>query len=586
MSNAHHRDRPRYVPLSTYRLQVHHEFPLTAARDVVPYLARLGIDTCYTSPYFTAEPGSTHGYDVCNHNEINPEVGGAAAHDEFCAALAAHGMRHIVDFVPNHMGIGTGNNARWNDLLENGPSAPSAIFFDVDWRPSKPELQAKLLLPILGDQYGNVLERGELRLAFADGALALKYGDQVLPINPKQAPRVYRMAAEAVTDAAGADNPQLHELQSIIVALQNMPAYTETAPERVALRHREKEGARARLARLAAEAPLVRDAIEAAVDRVNGTPGNAASFDALHELLEVQAYRLAYWRTASHEINYRRFFDVNTLAGLRVEHPEVFAATHRLLAELVRDGKVHGVRIDHPDGLFDPASYFEMLQELTARAWDLDRATLAGPGQPPDRPLYVVAEKILSGEEPLPSRWAVHGTTGYNYLNDLNGLFVDQSQARRTRRVYAKLTGRNEAFDDVVYAAKRLMMTTAMASELTVLAHMLDRIGENNRRSRDFTLDSLGDAIAEVVACFPVYRTYVDEQGWRAEDRAVIARAIARARRRNPAMESSLFDFFREVVLQRHVAHDKHDKPRRTANAAAGTRRRMPTKRGRACISP
>jgi (1->4)-alpha-D-glucan 1-alpha-D-glucosylmutase len=557
MISPRHRDRPRYVPSSTYRLQVYSEFPLTAARDVVPYLARLGIDACYTSPYFTAAPGSTHGYDVCNHNEINPEVGGADAHTEFTAALAAHGMRHIVDFVPNHMAIGTASNAWWNDLLENGPSSPAAIFFDVDWRPSKPELEAKLLLPILGDQYGNVLERGELSLAFTDGVLVLRYFDQVLPINPRQAPRVYSAAADGLAGALGPDSPHLHEFLSIIALLQSLPAYTEIDPERVAERHRGKEVARARLARLAAESPIVREAIEAAADRFNGTPGDPASFDALHELLERQAYRLAYWRTASHEINYRRFFDVNTLAGLCVEHQEVFDATHRLLGELIRDGKVHAVRIDHPDGLFDPARYFEMLQQLAARACGLDLAPPAGPDQRPDRPFYLVAEKVLSGEEPLPTQWAVHGTTGYNYLNDLNGLFVNASQARRIRRVYAKLTGRNEAFDDVVYAAKRLIMTTAMASELTVLAHMLDRIGENNRRSRDFTLDSLGDAIAEVVACFPVYRTYVDEHGWRAEDRAVIARAVARARRRNPAMEASLFDFFREVVLQRDVPDEK-----------------------------
>ncbi len=560
MIKPHHRDRPRYVPSSTYRLQVYKEFPLTEARDVVPYLARLGIDACYTSPYFTAAPGSTHGYDVSNHNEINPEVGGADAHTEFTDALAAHGMRHIVDFVPNHMGIETASNAWWNDLLENGPSSPAANFFDVDWRPSKPELQAKLLLPILGDQYGNVLERGELMLAFTDGGLVLKHFDQTLPINPRQAPRVYNVAVDGLTGKLDAGEPHLLELLSIIASLQNLPVYTDTDPERVALRQREKEVARTRLARLVADAPIVLEAIEAAVNQFNGTPGDAASFDALHELLEVQAYRLAYWRTASHEINYRRFFDINTLAGLCVEHQEVFDATHRLLGELIREGKVHALRIDHPDGLFDPARYFDMLQQLAGRMWDLDLAEPAGPGQPRDRPLYVVAEKILSGEEPLPTRWAVHGTTGYNYLNDLNGLFVNASQARRTRRVYAKLTGHNEAFDDVVYAAKRLIMTTAMASELTVLAHMLDRIGENSRRSRDFTLDSLRDAIAEVVACFPVYRTYVDEQGWRAEDRAVIARAVARARRRNPAMEASLFDFFREVVLQRDNADDKSEK--------------------------
>ncbi|MEN3340551.1 MAG: (1-_4)-alpha-D-glucan 1-alpha-D-glucosylmutase [Acidobacteriota bacterium] len=539
--------RPRYVPGSTYRLQIHRDFPLTDAAAIVPYLARLGVGACYTSPYFTAAPGSTHGYDVADHNEINPEVGGAEAHNAFCAAIAREKLGHVVDFVPNHMGIGTGNNARWNDLLENGPSSPAAIFFDVDWTPIKAELHAKLLLPILGDQYGNVLERGELQLAFEDGLLVLQYFDRRLPINAREAPRVYQAAVEPATSALGADSPHLNEFLSIITSLQNLASYTETDPLRIAERQREREVARMRLVRLCADAPAVRDAIEQAIRTFNGTPGNAASFNALHDLLETQAYRLAYWRTASHEINYRRFFDINTLAGLRVEHKEVFDATHQLLGALIRDGKVHAVRIDHPDGLFDPRRYFSMLQQLAADAWGVT----APAEEEVSRPMYVVAEKILSAGEQLPSDWAVHGTTGYNYLNDLNGLFVDVAQARRTRRIYAKLTGRNEPFDDVLYAAKRLIVSTAMASELNVLAHVLDRIGENNRKSRDFTLDSLRDAITEVVACFPVYRTYVDEHGWRPADRAVVSRAIARARRRNPAMESSIFDFFREVVLPR-----------------------------------
>ncbi len=542
-------DRPRYVPASTYRLQVHHKFSLTDAAAIVPYLARLGVDACYTSPYFTAAPGSTHGYDVADHNEINPEVGGAAAHAAFASALAAHTLGHVVDFVPNHMGIGTGNNARWNDLLEDGPSSAAAIFFDVDWSPAKAELQAKLLLPILGDQYGNVLERGELQLGFSDGLLVLHYFEQTLPINTREASRLFSIAAEAAASGAGPDSPHVNEFLSIVTSLQNLAPYTETDAARVAERHREKEVARTRLVRLCDEAPEILAAIRSALGQFNGTPGTPATFDRLHDLLEAQAYRLAYWRTASHEINYRRFFDINTLAGLRVEHAEVFEATHRLLASLIAEGKVQGVRIDHPDGLFDPARYFAMLQQLAADAWGLS-AGRAGDGRL-DRPLYVVAEKILSGTEALPGRWRVHGTTGYNYLNDLNGLFIDGSQARRTRRVYAKLTGHDEPFEDVLYAAKRLIVSTAMSSELNVLAHMLDRIGENNRKSRDFTLDALRDAITEVVACFPVYRTYVDEHGWRVEDRAVVARAIAGARRRNPAMESSIFDFFREVVLPR-----------------------------------
>ena len=550
-------ERPAFVPLSTYRLQVHRGFPLAAAGEIAPYLARLGVDTCYTSPYFTAAPDSTHGYDICNHNEINPEVGGSDAHDRFSAALADHGMHHIVDFVPNHMGVGTGSNAWWNDVLENGPSSPAAIFFDIDWHPVKAELQAKLLLPILGDQYGRVLERGELQLGFDGSAIVLRYFDQVLPFNPPEAARVYGMAAERLKTALGDNHPSLNELLSIVTSLQNLPAYTTTDPERVAERHREKEVARSRLERLVAEEPAVREAIEAATAQLNGRPGDGSSFDALHELLEAQVYRLSYWRTASHEINYRRFFDINTLAGLRIEEELVFEATHQLLARLIRDRKVHGIRIDHPDGLFDPARYFAMLQRLAGKS-------LAAPDRPPSeisRPLYVVAEKILSAGERIPARWAVHGTTGYNFLNDLNGIFIDASQARRMRRVYAKLTGHTEPFDDVLYESKRLIMGTAMASELNVLAHSINRISEGNRRSRDFTLESLRDVITEVVACFPVYRTYVDAHGWAAADRAVVERAIVRARRRNPAMESSLFDFFREVVLPRDVQDDTSEPP-------------------------
>ena len=535
---------PRYVAPSTYRLQVHKGFPLTRATEVAGYLARLGVGGVYTSPYFTAAPGSTHGYDVFNHNEINAELGGSAAHAAFAAAVRDLGLTHIVDFVPNHMGIGTGGNAWWHDVLENGPSSPTAVFFDIDWAPVKAELQAKLLLPILGGQYGAVLERGELQLSYGDGSLVLHYFEHELPINPRQAPRVYQLAVEPLARALGQDHLQVHEFQSIISSLQKLPAYTERDAERIAERQREKEVARARLARLAEEAPAVREVIEDAIRTFNGTPGQPASFDALHGLLEAQAYRLAYWRTASHEINYRRFFDINTLAGLRVEDPGVFDATHRLLEELIRGGAVHGVRVDHPDGLFDPARYFEMLQDLAARAWSLERT-------PGARPLYVVAEKILSTSERLPEGWAVHGTTGYNYLNDLNGLFIDAAQARRLRRVYAKLTGQNDPFEDVLYAAKQLIMDTAMSSELNVLAHTLDRIAESNRRSRDFTLESLRGVIQEVVACFPVYRTYVDQDGWRPADRAVVERAIARAQRRNPAMERSLFDFFRETVLPR-----------------------------------
>lgn len=545
--------RPRFVPSSTYRLQVHGGFPLTAARAIVPYLKRLGIGAVYTSPYFAAEPGSTHGYDVTNHNELNAEVGGIEAHVAFSDAVMAAGLQHVVDFVPNHMGISTTTNPWWRDVLENGPKSPAAGFFDIDWRPVKEELRQKLLLPILGDQYGVVLERGDLQLAFRDGHLLLTYGETELPINPRQVPRVYRTGLTALTTDLGPTHPDLIEFLGIVNALQSAPATNPSAdsgdePVRDAIRSRLKD--------LTDRSPRIRQHIEAALREFNGAPGRPESFDALHEVLEEQAYRLAYWRTASHEINYRRFFDINALAGLRVESPTVFASIHRLLERLIGEGRVTGVRIDHPDGLFDPRKYFDMLQDLAAAAWNIPR-------QPDSRPMYVVAEKILSGRERLPS-WCVHGTTGYNFLNQVNGLFVNPANARQMRRVYARLTGRSESFDDLLYDAKRLIMDTSLASELNVLAHMLNRISESNRKSRDFTLNSLRDAIVEVVACFPVYRTYVTEHGWTPEDRASVERAIVRARRRNPATDPTIFDFFREVVLPR----DPEDTP------AAGARDR------------
>jgi (1->4)-alpha-D-glucan 1-alpha-D-glucosylmutase len=523
-----------YIPISTYRLQLHAGFPFHAAERAAGYLARLGVGTCYTSPYFTASPGSTHGYDVSDHNSINPELGGEAAFAQFVARLQSLGMGHVADIVPNHMGIGTNANHWWRDVLENGPVSPTARFFDIDWTPVKSALQAKLLLPVLGDQYGRVLERGELKLTFRDGQLVVTYFEHEFPINPQQAPQILRLAVGPLTAALGADSPQLHEFLSILTSLQNLPTGGDPDSPEVIERQREKEVARTRLSKLVAEFPVVGEHIEEAVREVNGEVGRPESFNALHDLLENQAYRLSYWRTASHEINYRRFFDINTLAGLRVEDPVVFAATHELILRLLAEGAVQAIRVDHPDGLFDPARYFKMLQEAAGND------------------LYVVAEKILSFGETLPPTWPVAGTTGYDFLNELNGIFINTVEARRLRRAYAKLTGRTEAFEDVLYDSKRLIMATAMASELNVLAHALERIADTSRRSRDFTLESLRDAITEVVACFPVYRTYVDENGWTPGDRSVVERAIARARRRNPAMEASLFDFFREVVMPRN----------------------------------
>lgn len=373
--------------MSTYRLQFHGGFRFVDARDLVPYLSQLGITDCYSGPYLQARPGSTHGYDICDHNQLNPEIGSEADYSAFTAALAAHGMGQIVDFVPNHMAADETHNPWWRDVLTNGPCSSFAGFFDIDWEPLKAELKDKVLLPVLGDRYGPVLDRGELRLVYADGVFTLHYFERNFPINPRQLTQVLEHDLDGLRRNLGEANPQLLEYLSIITELRNLPAYTETDPRRVAEREREQEVARERLQRLVESAPEVERHILDIVRAFNGRPGEPTSFDRLHALLEAQPYRLAYWRTAAQEINYRRFFDINQLAGLRTDDPRVFDAMHGLLLRLIRTGSVTGLRIDHIDGLFAPLQYLERLQEVIGEQIEPHRG---------DALFYIVTEKILS----------------------------------------------------------------------------------------------------------------------------------------------------------------------------------------------
>jgi (1->4)-alpha-D-glucan 1-alpha-D-glucosylmutase len=397
----------------------------------------------------------------------------------------------------------------------------------------------------------------------------LRSGEISRPIDPRQYPRLLRMNLETLQAELGEADQQLQEFLSIITGLDRLPAPTDTAPERVAERLRESRLARDRLAKLMAAAPRIRRHVEDSLRTMNGEPGRPESFDALHELLDAQSYRLAYWKSAVHEINYRRFFDISHLAGLRMEDAAVFAATHLLVLRLIREGKVTGLRLDHLDGLFDPAGYLETLQTavLEERAagflgWGQERTESLrqqlkawreaerekNPRGVAVRPLYVVAEKILFPDETLPENWPIDGTTGYDFLNDLNRLFIDPRNARAMKRVYERFAHRTQPFADVVYQCKHLITRTALASELNVLGQALNRISEGDRRARDFTLISLRQALREVTACFPVYRTYVSAAGTTEADRQIIDLAIRRARRRNPAMEASVFDFVHKAL--------------------------------------
>jgi (1->4)-alpha-D-glucan 1-alpha-D-glucosylmutase len=539
-------EHPR-IPSCTYRLQFNRQFRFVDAREITPYLYELGVSDAYASPYFQARAESLHGYDITDHNKLNAAIGSRSEYDAWIAALHKHEMGQVVDFVPNHMGIAEPLNQWWMDVLENGPSSKYAPYFDIDWHPLKSDLHDKVLLPILGDQYGRVLERGELQMHFEAGAFYLRYHEHELPIAPGTYRYILELARENLTEFK--DEEFYAEFQSILTALEYLPKRNETDPKRIAERTREKEIIKRRLERRCQEEPRVQKAIEKALAQINGRAGDPRSFDKLDELLNAQSYRLAFWRVAAEEINYRRFFDVNDLAAIRMEVPEVFAATHKLLVDLVLNGAVTGLRIDHPDGLYLPLEYFEKLQRRCAKA-------LGIPLPKDGRAIYMIVEKILTGHETLPKEWPVHGTTGYDFANQVTQLLVDESAEAAITKSFRWFVGHSQHFGHLVYAKKRQVMRLALANDVNVLGSMVDRLSEQNRWYRDFTLQALGRAVRETIACFPVYRTYLaPDRPVTDEDRQVVERAINAAKRRNPGIEESVFNFLRDVLLFRFPAN-------------------------------
>jgi (1->4)-alpha-D-glucan 1-alpha-D-glucosylmutase len=559
-------------PASTYRLQLTPSFGFDQAAAVVPYLNQLGVTDVYLSPILEAAPGSMHGYDVMAHDRLSDDLGGEAGYARLSQVLAEHGMGQLLDFVPNHMGVGP-QNAWWMEILENGPSSRYAHCFDVDWRPVKSELENKVLVPVLGDQYGVVLEKGELVLVREGGSFFVTYYDHRFPVAPRSVPHVLKHRLNDLQRRLGPEDPDVWELESICTSLEKLAPRSETDPAKVEERAREKEVAKRRLHALCDASPALRAHVDENVAIFNGHPGEPRSFDLLDRLLDGQAYRLAHWRVAGEEINYRRFFDVNGLAAIRMEDPRVFDEAHRLVLRLVQEGKAIGLRVDHPDGLYDPTLYFRRLQasSLVARAdalaqergQPLDARTRAAlrerleaglaADELPPRPLYVAAEKILSAHERMPESWAIDGTTGYEFLAAASGLFVDGAAEESFTEGYARFTGIRHDFRDIGYQTKRVICRSSMSSELNVLAHRLNRISETNRRTRDFTLNELRRALVEFVSNFPVYRTYVTPQGEVDErDRKYVETAVKRARRRSTVTDPSIYNFLRDVILLRY----------------------------------
>ena len=549
LSAALRKERPRRklpaplqflnIPLSTYRLQFNRDFTFQQATQLLPYLSQLGVSHVYCSPYLKARAGSPHGYDIIDHNSLNPEIGSPEDFDVFCNSLKSYGMGQILDIVPNHMGIMGADNEWWLDVVEHGQASIYADFFDIDWHPMKVELQGKLLLPILAKRYGLAMEEGDFNLAFDEinGCFSIWYYQHRLPLNPSDYPCLLKHRYEFLTAHLHPENSDYQELASLITAFENLPENQTNTREKMLERHRDSALLKRRLATLAANCPDVMTMLQETVKDYNGTPGEPASFQALHQLLEIQSWRLADWHVASDEINYRRFFDVNDLAALRMEDSRVFDMTHQLVFDLIANDQVNGLRIDHPDGLYNPTQYFERLQERT------------GLNVVDGRKLYVVVEKILAFAEPLRDDWDVQGSSGYEFCNLLSRLLVDPQGEDILSKTYHHFIGEKSDFKRLVYEAKRQIMEHAMASEINVLAGQLSRICESNPLTRDYTYNNLRTALIEVISYFPVYRTYIRQDHVDSLDRRYVQWAVALAKKANRKRDVTIFDLIANILL-------------------------------------
>jgi (1->4)-alpha-D-glucan 1-alpha-D-glucosylmutase len=504
---------------STYRVQLRPEFTLDDAAAIADYLAALGVSHLYSSPQLQASPGSTHGYDVVDHSSLNAELGGMDGNRRLQAALGEAGLGMVLDIVPNHMAITGPENRWWWDVLENGPSSRYASYFDVEWDPPESYLRNKVLLPVLGDHYGRVLENGELRLVRDSSWFAVRYHEQAFPVAPRSADGLLRAASER----SGSD-----DLGFIADALARLPPATATDRAAAWRRARDVEVLRRQLARLTGERPDIATAIDHVVEEINATP------DALDALLEAQNYRLALWRAARRDLGYRRFFGVNTLVGLRQEDEIVFADTHRTVFRMLAAGAIDGLRVDHPDGLRDPAAYFHRLRENAPTAW-------------------ITAEKILEPGEELRDDWEVDGTTGYDFLNMVGGLFVDPAGEHPLTELYAELTGRRVDFHEEVRQKKELVLNEELGSDLNRLTQLFLDVAERHRRHRDYTRDELHGGLRTVISCMPVYRTYVvaETGSVSRDDERWIRDAVALARERRADLDPGLFEFLEGILLLR-----------------------------------
>jgi (1->4)-alpha-D-glucan 1-alpha-D-glucosylmutase len=532
---------PPAIPIATYRVQLTANFDFDAAASIVPYLKALGITHLYASPFMKARKGSSHGYDIVDHTRINPELGGDAGFERLSQALKQHDLGLILDFVPNHVGVHFADNPWWLDVLEWGPASPHAVSFDIDWDILPYRARGGVLLPIIGSSYGEALKKGEIELRYdaGEGSFSAWYFEHRLPIAPERYSEILRTSIKEAGAEDGAAGKRILDLASRHRGLRH--------PNRS-----EAPGFKAELKGITGSA----DIIARGLDAYRAGPQRPAQILALHHLLERQHYRLGHWRLASSDINYRRFFDVNTLAGLRVEDSGTFDAIHRLIRKLIVEGKLQGLRLDHIDGLRDPAQYFQRLRRLIRDAQGKDA-----------RPFYMVVEKILGEHEKLPPFTGIHGTTGYEWLNTITQVLVDGNGLDPLDEVWRQISNMPPRLGPVLKDAKRRVLETLLTSEFTVLRRLLARIAAGHYSTRDFSADSLRQAFELYILHFPIYRTYLTSAGPTEHDRALISETIDKARADWFAADDGIFEFLRDTLTMDLI------KPGRAAHSAPRVRR-------------
>src|SRR5580693_7754703 len=534
---------PKRAPSATYRVQLNQDFRFADTSKILDYLQELGISDLYLSPILASRKGSGHGYDVTDPTRINPDLG---SEEEFAALqseLQKRGMGLLLDTVPNHMAA-SAENPWWMDVLENGAQSAFAALFDIEWHPHSRSLDGKILLPVLGRPFGEALDSGEIKLLFQENRFFFQYLDSLFPLTPRSYYSILNHRFERLKEILGEDSPAFYEYSGIIASVRELAEADRRAAETAADRRLRFESSRDRLRSVVGSSKEVASFVEENVNEINGRPGDAGSFGILQRLLAEQNYKLAFWQNLNENINYRRFFTITELVGVRVEDPIVFEATHGLILRLVAKSPCVGLRIDHIDGLRDPVAYLHKLQERLAS----DEARKEASS-------YLLVEKILSRREALPEDWPVSGTTGYDYLNEANGIFVEPQCARLMEEIFSAFTGRQQNFADVVYEKKKLVMNTLLGVEMRTLGRQLAELAAQDRYARELNREQLIDALIEVTACLSIYRTYIRNMELPAQATKYIEDAITEARSKASTVNSACFDFVREVLLILNPPH-------------------------------